>query len=111
MRWADGGFGRHEVLATPEHPFYVDGAGWIAAAELRTGDLVPTADGGWLTVAGVDWVQETSTVYNLVVEGSHTFFVGEEGAWVHNSTGLPWDIVKKGPRVTEEMIREARTRP
>ena len=102
VRWEDGGYGRHEVLATPEHPFYVDGEGWIAAADLHTGDLVPTADGGWLTVAGVDWVQETSTVYNLVVEDSHTFFVGEEGAWVHNTTGSPCDILTKGaPRGVE----------
>lgn len=31
-------------------------------------------------------------VHNLTVEEKHTFFVGEEGAWVHNGCGVHYEV-------------------
>ena len=31
------------------------------------------------------WIAGEQLVYNFEVEGSHTYFVGETGAWVHNA--------------------------
>ena len=81
--------GRLEVLGTTaEHPFWAEGKGWVPAGKLAPGDRVPSAHGGWLRVGSSTWTQERETVYNFEVEGTHTYFVGESGAWVHNTCGV-----------------------
>ncbi len=69
------------LLATPSHPMWTS-RGWVGLGELEAGEEVWTVD-GWKTVF---WNAdlEAQTVYNLEVEGFHTYFVGEIGAWVHN---------------------------
>ena len=32
--------GEKVIKVTPEHPFYIDGVGWISAGDLKTGDEV-----------------------------------------------------------------------
>jgi hypothetical protein len=73
------------VETTPEHPFYVEGKGWVEADELQTGDKVHQADGTTGTV-WLKWnVHKTQEMYNLTIDTAHTFFVGE-GQWsVHNA--------------------------
>ena len=73
------------IETTPEHPFYVEGEGWVYAEDLQIGDEVRQADG----TTGRVWlkwnVYKTQEMYNLTVDTAHTFFVGE-GQWlVHNS--------------------------
>jgi RHS repeat-associated protein len=75
------------IRATPEHPFWVEGRGWTRAAELGLNAPLATAAGQELTVAALGSVAETGTVYNLEVDGFHTYFVGHSGAWVHNTCG------------------------
>ena len=52
-------------------------------------------EAGWRTVF---WNQDlgSQTVYNFDVEGYHTYFVGEVGAWVHNGclNGMPLSEAK-----------------
>ena len=73
------------VLATPGHPFWVEGQGWVTAAELRVGEALITAEQGLATLSAALSRGGRRTVYNLEVEGWHTYFVGEAGAWVHNA--------------------------
>ena len=173
-----------QFIVTPEHPFWVDGKGWVTANKLTTEDIVVDKDGNKYTAAAAagynakaqaniykinqsnyglmpyygsedrfdavlvdlikgieidevvknhptlnklysknthwkedlleqlpeedranahfhgfsqgDWVNPetiqwdegegyvTTTVYNLEVENTHTYFVGEYGIWVHN---------------------------
>jgi hypothetical protein len=81
----DGG---SEVLGvTPGHPFRVAGRGWVVAGDLAAGDELENAGGRRLRVAGVERTGERETVYNFEVEGVHTYFVGQLGAWVHNACG------------------------
>jgi len=47
-----------------------------------------TSRGGWARIGGGTWIAGEQLVYNFEVEGAHTYFVGETGAWVHNSCGL-----------------------
>ena len=82
------------IQTTDEHPFFVEGRGWIGAGELAAGDRVLTAN-GVSTVAATTIIHDPQgiTVYNLEVEGSHTFFVddvagGVDAAWVHNASYL-----------------------
>jgi RHS repeat-associated protein len=74
-----------EIRATPEHPFWVEGKGWTEAGELTAGDRVPSARGGWLQVEELTPETATQTVYNFEVDDFHTYFVGHQGAWVHNN--------------------------
>ena len=73
------------VTCSPEHPFWVEGAGWRPAGDLVPGDLLRTADGGSQAVEAVrprpgsGW-----TVHNVTVRGAHTYHVGSAAVLVHN---------------------------
>jgi Pretoxin HINT domain len=78
--------GRSEgIRTTGEHPFWVVNKGWTSAQHLQAGDLLFQLSGGWLRVGSATWAQERATVYNFEVENTHSYFVGELGALVHNS--------------------------
>jgi len=91
---------QEQITTTDEHPFYVAGTGFVKAGDLGIGTSIVTRAGPCLTLSHVTWAQEAPaggglrlgqasagyTVYNLIVEGDHTYFVGTTGggAWVHN---------------------------
>jgi Pretoxin HINT domain/Protein of unknown function (DUF3990) len=79
-----------QVIGTSgEHPFYVEGRGWVPAGELQPGESVLCADGSRVLVEEVYDTGEWQPVYNLRVADHHTYFIGEESwgwnAWVHNA--------------------------
>ena len=78
-----------EIGTTSEHPFWVKDRGWIAAGELKAGDLLASEENGrWLTVDGVKDTGRYESVYNIRVADYHTYFVGELdwdfAVWAHN---------------------------
>ena len=98
---ADSKTGKIETLScTPEHPLFVQGQGWVEAGSVGIGSSIVSRAGPALQVTGLTWqknkAQELAagtgssfggyTVYNLTVDGDHTFFVGTTGGgtWVHN---------------------------
>jgi hypothetical protein len=89
IRGADGS--ETTIETTDEHPFRVAGVGerdpsasaWRRADSLRPGDLVVLV-AGMAEVASVRFTSRTATVHNLTVEGTSSYFVGEDGVWVHN---------------------------
>ncbi len=87
------------VTATPEHPFYVAGRGFVALGSLGVGTQVVTRAGPALVVKSLTRQSEPKgvAVYNLEVEGDHTYFVGTAGGglWVHNLCNAA-DIVNDG---------------
>ena len=92
------------ISATPTHPFYVDKLGWTLARSLRAGDVLVLSNGELVTV---EWVQHEILespikVYNFEVEDFHTYFVGENGVFVHNGCG-------KWEEVNESMSENSRT--
>jgi|GEM_PF-3010443 len=72
------------IRATLGHPFYVEGKKWRGAAELEVGDQVVLLDKALSTIISVRSLPGLHTVYNFEVEVDHTYFVGEQGVWVHN---------------------------
>ena len=84
--------GKAEALTcTPEHPLYVSGKGWVEAGDLGVGTSIVTRAGPPVVVKSVSWRRDETgsrpfTVYNLTVEGDHTYFAGtlDGGAWAHN---------------------------
>ena len=76
---------------TDNHPFYVQGRGFINAGSLLVGDKLISVNGEDLFVEK-HYIEETDVpvdVYNFQVEDHHTYFVGECCAWVHNKNCPP----------------------
>jgi hypothetical protein len=87
------------ITTTPGHPFWVEGTGWVHAAELTRGDILRLVEvsaldlgstlGGAARGPGEDYYGHRparGTVYNLTVADFHTYFVGNGGVLVHNSS-------------------------
>lgn len=76
------------IGATASHPFFsLDRRAWTAAGQLRAGERVQTADGE-ATIARVEVRATPESVYNLEVQGTHTYFVSKARVWVHNGCEL-----------------------
>lgn len=81
-----GGGGPSEVTATAGHKFYSPGKGWIVADDLKPGDRLRDSGGRTVKVKSThDYVART-TVYNLTVDTTHTYYVAAGGnqVLVHN---------------------------
>lgn len=79
------------VTATEGHPFWVDNRGrWLRAGDLQAGDLLLTPEGRLREVVDTREWTEVRKVYNLSVEGIHTYYVlvGGAAVLVHNSGGM-----------------------
>ncbi|MCG8441252.1 MAG: HINT domain-containing protein, partial [Caulobacterales bacterium] len=77
----------HEV--TGNHPYWAEGRGWTQVEALRPGDQIAAADGDILTVTALAATGEMQPVFNFEVDDHHTYFVGGDGAWVHDCDPLP----------------------
>lgn len=82
------------IDTTTNHPFYVDGKGWVAAGDLEIGDTLVTAVGNKVEVTELELenLAEPISVYNLEVADFHTYFVGEYGVLVHNYKNEELDL-------------------
>jgi hypothetical protein len=99
--------GQETVEATGNHPFWVveglslanrpmvrdvypderaltEQGRWVAARDLQVRDTVWLQSGQTATIVGLSTRQGRATVYNIVVEGLHTYAVGSLGVLVHN---------------------------
>jgi hypothetical protein len=72
------------IRTTDEHPFWVEGRGWTMAGELKAGDTLRTRKGELVPIVATTRREEPTVVYNLTVDGFHTFFVSEADVLVHN---------------------------
>jgi hypothetical protein len=120
--------GRIETIrTTPAHPFAVmrramrssappDGVVvtdlsaliWAEAQFLQAGDEIASRDGHPLRVLSAEADGETATVHNFEVEGDHTYFVGETGAWVHNESDRRSRIGAEDQPSEEEYLGNAK---
>ena len=83
-----------EIVTTDNHPFYVQGRGFINAGNLLVGDKLISVNGEDLFVEK-HYIEETDVpvdVYNFQVEDHHTYFVGESAVWVHNDMCQPQNV-------------------
>jgi RHS repeat-associated protein len=81
-RDADGEAEVFEV--TNDHPWYIEGAGWVETQHLQVGQHIETADDRGLTILDLARTDRVERIYNLTVDGPHTFLVGKDRAVVHN---------------------------
>ena len=95
------------INTTENHPFYVEGKGWCAAAELEDGDVLRTQDGETETVESVqiENLDEAVKVYNLEIEDSHTYYVSADEVLVHNEctkNNYRSEYIKENPGMPNE---------
>ena len=74
------------ITCTPEHPFWVVDRGWVHARNLRRGCHLLDGDGRVVPVVNVvaDRHRQAVRVYNMTVDGEHTYYVGKSRVLVHN---------------------------
>ena len=84
-------------VTTAEHPFFVEGKGWLKAILLEE-DMVLLDRNGLpsLQVVSQQATGKLETVYNIAVEEFSTYHVGELGVWVHNANCCDFVNVKYG---------------
>ena len=91
-----------QVSTTAEHPFMVQGRGWVDAAFLKTGDLLVTPEGTTVQVEAIETEQRTETdaetVYNFHVETHSNYYVhaGDAPVLVHNANHVRNQALPKG---------------
>jgi hypothetical protein len=90
VRVSDAGGREEEIVGTAQHPFFVqERCGFVPAAELAAGNTLVLASGLPASVVEVGHVAAAAgasfTTYNFEVEEFHTYFVGDDGVWVHNA--------------------------
>ncbi|WP_051206028.1 polymorphic toxin-type HINT domain-containing protein [Butyrivibrio sp. FC2001] len=83
-------FDDENICTTYEHPFYVLGEGFKAAAELQIGDSLCLLDGTNRNVESISFSYSDTPVrvYNFEVEDWHTYYVSDTGVLVHNKCNL-----------------------
>lgn len=75
---------KEKILVTAEHPFYVDGKGWVTVKELKPGDRLRTSTKERLKLDAVKAIAQDVEVYNIEVDGNHNYFVTNSSILVHN---------------------------
>jgi hypothetical protein len=75
--------GGETIRATKGHPFWVNGQGWKMTKNLKVGDLLHSLNGA----VAIDQIEPDiqQVAYNLVVEKSHNYFVGNTALLVHDN--------------------------
>jgi RHS repeat-associated protein len=91
------------IEATPNHPFWVEGRGFVPAGSLRRGDLLRDAYGRDDPVWSFVVRRGDFVVYNFEVARTHTYFAS--GVWVHNT--CPNVAGTPGPGVTDAHLAGA----
>ena len=103
------------VVATDNHPYWVQDQGWVAAGDLLVGDTTVASDGSErvLVQIGDLGVFANQTVHNLHVAGQHTYYVtaDEQQAdqLVHNARACPIGGVYAIKSDSGRVIRTGRT--
>lgn len=77
------------ITSTIDHPFFVQDAGFVGAGDLYIGDKLLDAEGNTLLVEDVktEKLDAPVKVYNFKVDEFHTYYVGNQSVWIHNSCG------------------------
>ncbi|GAA0398645.1 hypothetical protein GCM10009133_04360 [Cocleimonas flava] len=85
------------IEVTEEHPFWVQGKGWVEAKDIEWEDPIATVDGDVISYQN-DYIEGSVKVFNFSVSETHSYFAGNFGAWVHN---VDCDI--RGPSFTRAL--------
>ena len=74
---------------TDDHPWRSVVGTWLQTMELKPGMEIQRARGPPAKVVSVENTGKIKPTFNLEVADFHTYFVGEQLAWVHNNNNCP----------------------
>ncbi len=74
-------------LTTLSHPFFANGQ-YTPAQNLHRGDSILTQTAQQVAIENITIFDTLATVYNIEVENTNNYFVGQQGLLVHNSCTL-----------------------
>ena len=101
------------LTSTVGHRFHCEGRGWVLVSDLRVGDRLRTPDGTRHAVTGLRLRpdQRPVEVFDLTVDGLHTFYVSADGAsaqdlLVHNCTNIVADEGIGGAHTLGQHVRK-----
>jgi Pretoxin HINT domain len=75
------------IETTPNHPFFTADRGWVLAGDLLVGEQIRTESGQDATVVSFTLDATPASMWDLTVDGAHSFFVGSGAVLVHNCPG------------------------
>jgi hypothetical protein len=84
LAFVDGNGQQETFSVTDDHPWKVQGKGWVETQHLVPSDRIDTASGEDLVVKSVNVSERSARTYNLTVADWHTFMVGRNETIVHN---------------------------
>jgi hypothetical protein len=87
--------GSDKLETTWNHPFWVQGKGFVKAKDLVLGEKLVSSQGKILSLNDITIEERDKTVYNFEVEDNHTYYVGQEEVLVHNDRAYTQDDNKK----------------
>lgn len=90
------------IRVTPEHPFWVQGKGWVEAGDIQEADTISTATADLLVLRS-KYTAEPVTVYNFSVENTPSYFAGDDELWVHNAGRCKPSLVGDSGRLRTRM--------
>lgn len=79
--------GEYGVSVTAEHPFYIGNGSYEETQNLKVGDTLYVQEDGEMRPKTIDMIRrvdEKTDVYNMSVDGTHTYFANDFA--VHNKT-------------------------
>jgi hypothetical protein len=76
---------------TPNHPFFTADRGWVDAGSLTIGEHLRTATGIDAVVVSFTVDDHPAAMWDITVDGAHTFFVGTGQVLVHNCSPFSLD--------------------
>ena len=79
--------GVEKISCTLDHPFWVNGKGWVRASQLKSGMVLRGRKGEHLTIDIVRRRDEVTQVHNVEIDGLHTYFVSQLEILSHNMCG------------------------
>ena len=105
-----------EIVCTAEHPFFVDGKGFVPAKELKERDNLLLSDGSKVEIESLktEHVEIPETTYNFEVKDFHTYYVSHSNVLVHNVCYDPnqkalIELIKENGKTTPLSMDEAIT--
>jgi hypothetical protein len=78
------------------HRFFVEHGSWTPARRLWPGTTLRGLDGSPIVVDRVEINEVESATYNLVIEETHCYFVGESPVLVHNGPSKESAFIEPG---------------
>jgi RHS repeat-associated protein len=94
--------GIEKISCTTDHPFWVQGQGWVLAFQLKSGSVLRNREGQTLVVDVVRRRDEVTQVYNVEIDGLHTYFVSNLEILSHNMCGDVDDLSKAGQAIDQK---------